>query len=309
MPDVPSLSRLDLNLLISLDALLSEKSVTRAAERLHLSQPSLSASLSRLRIHFGDQLLARRGNSYDLTPLARRLAEHTATAIDAARRVFEMQTAWDPRTSSREFSIFGSDYGFATIGRLVARLAADEAPDVRFRFLLHNQAIVEDAGQRLRAADGMVLPHGYLHGLRHTDLWRDDWLVVAAADNPVATRGMTMSDLATMPWVFTYQTRSAFTPASRQLQELGVEPHVVAVVESFLALPHFIAGTDRLGLIQRGLAHAVDSHAAVVLLEPPFEATPVLNALWWDPIHESDPEHAWLRELFARAGRMLGAGD
>ncbi|MFF2773169.1 LysR family transcriptional regulator, partial [Streptomyces bacillaris] len=66
------MSRLDLNLLIALDALLTERSVTRAAERLRLSQPALSASLSRLRIHFGDPILARRGNTYELTPLALR---------------------------------------------------------------------------------------------------------------------------------------------------------------------------------------------------------------------------------------------
>jgi hypothetical protein len=86
--DNSPLSRLDLNLLISLDALLTERSVTRAAERLHLSQPALSASLSRLRTHFGDPILARRGNTYELTPFAVRLTEHTTTALDAARRVF-----------------------------------------------------------------------------------------------------------------------------------------------------------------------------------------------------------------------------
>src|SRR5687767_408046 len=74
------LSRLDLNLPVSLGARLTERSVTRAAERLHLSQPALSASLGRLRTHFGDQILARRGNSYELTPFAVRLSEHTSTA-------------------------------------------------------------------------------------------------------------------------------------------------------------------------------------------------------------------------------------
>ena len=80
MADYPLLSRLDLNLLVALDALLTERSVTRAAERLHLSQPALSASLARLRNHFNDPILARRGNAYELTPLALRLTEHTEFA-------------------------------------------------------------------------------------------------------------------------------------------------------------------------------------------------------------------------------------
>lgn len=91
MAENSPLSRLDLNLLVSLDALLTEQSVTRAADRLHLSQPALSASLARLRTHFGDQILARRGNAYELTPFAIRLTEHTSTALEAARRVFESQ--------------------------------------------------------------------------------------------------------------------------------------------------------------------------------------------------------------------------
>ncbi|MBN9183250.1 MAG: LysR family transcriptional regulator, partial [Microbacterium sp.] len=94
MTDLALLSRLDLNLLVSLDALLTERSVTRAADRLHLSQPALSASLARLRTHFGDPILARRGNSYELTPFALRLAEHTTVALEAARRVFESQASW-----------------------------------------------------------------------------------------------------------------------------------------------------------------------------------------------------------------------
>src|SRR6478752_7841326 len=107
--DQPLLSRLDLNLLVALDALLTERSVTRAAERLHLSQPALSASLARLRNHFNDPILARRGNAYELTPLALRLSEHTTIALDAARRVFESQATWSPRDSTREFSIYGSE--------------------------------------------------------------------------------------------------------------------------------------------------------------------------------------------------------
>ncbi|MFX5785108.1 LysR family transcriptional regulator, partial [Acinetobacter baumannii] len=87
---------------------------TRAADRLHLSQPALSASLARLRVHFNDQILARRGNTYELTPFAVRLTDHTTTALEAARRVFESQASWSPAESTREFSIYGSDYGFVT---------------------------------------------------------------------------------------------------------------------------------------------------------------------------------------------------
>ena len=300
-----SLSRLDLNLLVSLDALLTERSVTRAAERLRLSQPALSASLARLRAHFNDPILARQGNSYELTPLASRLAEHTGSALDAARRVFESQAEWDPSESTREFSVYGSDYAFATIGRRVSMLAAERAPGVRFRFLLHNPQIVDDAATRLRSADGMLMPHGFLDGLPYTDLWTDGWVIVVADDNPVADRPLTMDDLAELPWVFTYQSRSAFTSATRQIQQLGIEPRVEVVVESFLSLPGFVIGTRRLGLVQAGLAEYVRAMHGLRVLAPPFEATKIHNALWWHPVHRRDPEHEWMRGLFAEAGASI----
>lgn len=305
MSDQPLLSRLDLNLLVALDALLTERSVTRAAERLHLSQPALSASLARLRTHFNDPILARRGNTYELTPLALRLTEHTTTALDAARRVFESQAIWTPHDSTREFSIYGSDYGFATIGTMVSRLAAEAAPGVRFRFMLHSPAIVDDALNRLRSVDGMVIPHGYLADLPYMDVGRDDWVVVASDTNERVGDELTMEVLGELPWVFTYQSRTAFTSAARQLQQLGIEPRVEAVVESFLALPHFIAGTNRLGLIQAGLADSASRVDGIRILEAPFDATPVVNALWWHPVHSRDPEHAWMRGIFEQAAALL----
>ena len=305
MSDRPSLSRLDLNLLVALDALLTERSVTKAAERLHLSQPALSASLSRLRTHFNDPLLARRGNAYELTPLAIRLTEHTSTALESARRVFESQADWEPASSTREFAIYGSDYAFATTGKAASLLAAERAPGVRFRFNLHTPTVIDDVETRLRSVDGLLIPHGFLTDLPYLDLWTDRWLVVAADTNERAAAGVDMTLMATSPWVFTYQSRTAFTSAARQIQQLGIEPHIEAVVESFVTLPQFVAGTSRLGLIQAGLADIALGTGGIRLYEAPFDATPLVNALWWHPVHNRDPEHAWMRQLFADAGRIV----
>lgn len=301
------LSRLDLNLLTALDALLTEQSVSRAAQRLHLSQPALSASLSRLRTHFDDPLLVRRGNAYDLSPLAVRLADHVSGTLESARRVFEIQSEWNALDSTREFSIYMSDYGMATIAPIASRLAKAEAPGIRFRFLLHNPAIVEDAAARLRYVDGIVIPHGFLTDLPFTDLWHDDWVVVASASHRAAQAGLVFDDLADAEWVFTYQTSTAFTSAGRQLQQLGFEPNIEVVVESFLALPQFVVGTNRLGMVQRATARLIQHFDDVVILEAPFDATPLSNAMWWHPVHAADPAHAWMRETLARAGQSLTA--
>ena len=303
--DHSQLARLDLNLLVALDALLTEKSVTRAAERLHLSQPALSASLARLRTHFGDQILARRGNTYELTPFALRLSEHTTTALEAARRVFETQATWSPTESTREFSIYGSDYGFVTLGTVVSRLAAERSPGVRFRFMLHNPGIVEDAATKLRSADGMVIPHGPVSDLPYLDLWHDGWLAVVDESNEAVGDALTMENMSSLPWVMTYQSRSAFTSAARQVQQLGVEPHIEVVLESFLSVGHFVSGTHRIGIVQTALAPQILRIGGLRVVPLPFDATPIVTALWWHPSHTRDPEHTWMRSLFEEAGRLV----
>lgn len=301
------LSRLDLNLLVALDALLSERSVTRAAEKLGLSQPALSASLSRLRVHFQDPILVREGNAYILSPLAVRLADQTAIALESARRVFAAHADWDASESTREFTIFGSDYSFVTVGQRVAALASERAPGVRFRFNLHNPQYVEDVAHRLRTADGLLIPHGPVDGLPYVDLFSDGWVGIVATDNPDVGDHITMKVAAASHWVFTYQSQAAFTPAGRQLHEMGIEPRIDCVVEGFLALPAFIAGTRRLGLVQARLAPFAATQPGVRVVAPPFEPTPIMNALWWHPVHDRDPDHIWMRSLFAEAGRQLAA--
>lgn len=301
MPDEPLLSRLDLNLLVALDALIAERNVTRAASRLRLSQPALSSALSRLRTHFDDPLLVRRGNQYELTPLAVRLGELTLAALESTRRVFESRARWEPASSTREFLIYGSDYALATSAPAISRAVRAEAPGVRLRFVLSSVALIEDLAPRLASADGLLLPHGVAGPLPHVDLFSDEWVVLADAGTPIPPEGLTMELVAERPWVFTYQTRAAFTSAGRQLEQLGVDPHVEAVVESFVSLPMFVEHTDRLALIQRRLAKRVQALGDVQVLELPFDATPVLNALWWHPVHDADPEHRWLRQLAAAA--------
>ena len=158
---------------------------------------------------------------------------------------------------------------------------------------------------RLRSADGLILPHGFLGDLPYADLWHDDWVIVADADNHAAERGLTLNDLAECHWVYTYQSRSAFTLVSRQLQNLGVEPVVDVVVESFVLLPEFLIGTTRLALVQARLAQKASRMGGFRVVAPPFEAAPVLTALWWHPLYTNDPEHGWIRRIFQETARGI----
>lgn len=301
------LVNLDLNLLLSLDALLQERGVTRAAQRLGLSQPTLSAALARLRRHFDDELLSRVGNTYQLTPLAVQLRQRTSVALAGVERVFDAPAIFEPLTSHREFTVLASDYGMAVVGEVLGDLLADRAPSIRLRLEQHNPEIIERASDALRTVDGLLLPHGFLFDVPHQDLFEDEWVCLVATTNDEVGEELTMTDLASLPWVLTYHGPSSFTPAGRQLQMLGVEPHVQLVVESFLALPFVIAHSNRIGLVQRHLVPRLTAGGDVRALRAPYDAVPLVEAFWWHSIHDGDPEHEWLRATFAEAGRRVSA--
>jgi DNA-binding transcriptional LysR family regulator len=302
-----NLSNLDLNLLVPLDALLRERSVTRAAASLGLSQPALSASLARLRRHFRDELLTRVGNSYELTPMAVQLRHRAEEAVISAQRVFATEPGFDPATSEREYRIVASDYPMAVLGGQVGRLLAERAPGVRLRYERLTADVVDRTPDSIRNVDAVVIPHGFLHDLPYLNLFSDTWMCLISSDNKQVGDALTMEQLEELPWVLTFHSRRQFTTVGHQLQTLGVEPRVQVVVESFLVLPFFVAGTDRIGFVQAQLVPRLTMTGDVRALPCPFDAVPVVEAMWWHPAYNADPEHAWLRRIFAEAGKSIDA--
>ncbi|MGW2725484.1 LysR family transcriptional regulator [Streptomyces sp. NPDC001492] len=298
-----NLSRLDLNLVVALRALLEERNVTRAGERIGLSQPAMSAALARLRRHFGDELLARTGNSYELTPLGVALRDRSVTACDLLERVFSSQAEFDPAAETREFTLFASDYGTAVFGAALARALHHEAPGIRLTFQHTPPSVVENPATTLSTVDGLLMPHGVIDGLPAVDLHQDRWMCLVADDNPEIGDELTLDDLARLPWAV-YQ-RPYDAPAARQLSMIGISPRVEVSVQAFQLLPPMVEGTSRVAMIQERLARSATRLAAVRVLPCPFEAVPVQEAMWWHPVHAQDAAHIWLRQKAAEVGATL----
>lgn len=300
-----NLASLDLNLLVSLEALLEERSVTRAAARVGLSQPALSAALGRLRRHFGDELLHRVGNTYELTPLAAQLLERTRTAVTSVERVFASQSDFAPARSDREFTLIISDYAMAVLGPGISTLLQRQAPSIRLIMQLLTKEAAEQASDTLRITDGIVLPHGFISDLPHQDLYRDQWVCLVSADNEAVGDSLSLAQLASLPMVMSFHRSAAFTPASKQLNILGIEPRVPLAAESFLALPFLVAGTDRIALVQKQAIRRLGPIVGVRILPCPFDVMPLVEALWWHPMHDRDPGHIWLRQFLRDAARHV----
>jgi DNA-binding transcriptional LysR family regulator len=296
---------LDLNLLTALHALLQERSVTRAAERLGLTQPTLSGTLARLRRHFNDELLYRSGNSYDLTPLGVHLAERTGVALDGVHRVFAAQPGADPATSTREFVIVTSDYGAAVAGPAIAADLSRAAPNAGLRMRQADPAPFTTASDRLRAVDAVLMPHGYFRDLPHLEVFRDRWVCVVDIGNTAIGDELTVEDLSRLPWASTSVTPATGSMGMRTLIQAGVTPSVQAVVDaSFLAVPLLVAGTDRIALLPARLVALVD-HPRLRVLECPVHVGPLVTALWWHPDYERDAEHAWFRDRIGAVAATL----
>lgn len=299
------LSGLDLNLVLSLRALLEERNVTRAGQRIGLSQPAMSAALARLRRHFDDDLLSRVGGQYELTALGRALLDRTATACDLLERVFSSRAEFVPGSEEHEFTLLSSDYAVSVFGAVLARTVHTEAPGVRLRFQRPPTDVTEETATLLSTADGLLMPHGVISGFPVVELFTDGWAFLVAESNDEVGERLTMDDLARLPWV-TYQ-RTYDAPAARQLSMLGIEPRVEVSVDSFQVLPFLVAGTRRIALVQRRLAEQLAGVAAVRVMEAPYEVVPLQEALWWHPVHTHDAAHMWLRETAARVGAELAA--
>ncbi|WP_221354340.1 LysR family transcriptional regulator [Streptomyces beigongshangae] len=298
-----NLSRLDLNLVVALRALLEERNVTRAGQRVGLSQPAMSAALSRLRRHFDDDLLARVGGHYELTALGQVLLDRASTAYDLLERLFASQADFDPAKESREFKLVASDYAVAVFGTELARAVHTEAPGIRLRFAQTPTTVVDATDTLLSTTDGLLMPHGVISDFPATDLYQDRWVFLVAEDHPDVGDRLTRQDLVRLPWV-TYQ-RTYDAPAVRQLGMQGIEPRVEVSVDSFQAMPLLVAGTRRVALIQARLARLLAPLAAVRVIEPPYAAVPLREALWWHPVHTHDAAHIWLRETAARVGSRM----
>jgi DNA-binding transcriptional LysR family regulator len=301
-----NLNSLDLNLVVALRALLEERNVTRAGQRIGLSQPAMSAALARLRRHFGDELLTRVGGRYEPTALGQALLDRTAAACELLERVFSSQATFDPAREEHTFTILASDYAVSVFGAALARTVHAEAPGIQLRFRQTPAGIDEDPGPLLSRVDGLLMPHGVIGGFPTVELFSDQWVVLVSADSREVSDRLTLDDLVRLPWASFQRTYDA--PAARQLSMLGIQPRVEVFADSFQTLPFLVAGTSRIALVQKLLADRLHEVAGVRIMEPPYEAIPLQEAFWWHPVHTHDAAHIWLRETVARVAAKASHG-
>jgi DNA-binding transcriptional LysR family regulator len=298
------LTGVDLNLLVALDALLAERSVTRAGARVSLTQPAMSHALARLRRLFDDELLVRAGREMVPTAFALGLREPLAEALAAVERTLAARPAFDPATDERTFRLYANDYVTIVLLGPLLRALADEAPGVRLEVTSTFTSFAEllrDEGLDL------VISAGDLPGseaLPSVTLFRDRFVLVGGPRARLAKR-VSRRAFEQLPYLV-YRQGEASSFADREMDARGVHRRVAATVGSFVLVPHLLAGSAMVTMLQERLMAAIGAGHGLQIARPPLALDPIIERAYWHPRSEADPAHRWLRARLAAAAGELG---
>lgn len=299
------LDKLDLNLLVVLDALLDELHVTKAAARLNLSQPATSNALQRLRQHFEDALIVSAGRQLLKTPFALEIEPDVKRLVAQSRSLANRRSHFDPGMAQRRFLICASDYTAMVLMVDVVRRLATTAPGIA----LHLHPAGEGMLERFESGgvDLLLAPPPFLtEDHPHVPLLQDDYCCVAWNGNTHIPDAPTLQDYVSAEHVAIHGFPTVVEDA--MLARLGLTRHIAVTSPSYLLMPDFVTGTQRIATLHRRLALRLASHADLKLLQPQFELPTLDLHLQWHQHQETDLGSLWLRTLLLEAAAALMAG-
>ncbi|WP_026793238.1 LysR family transcriptional regulator [Pleomorphomonas oryzae] len=302
----------DLNLLRVFDALMAERSATRAGERVGLSQPAVSAALNRLRALLDDQLFVRRGNEMVPTPRADDLCGPVREALRAIEAALGPPRGFDPATARRTFTLLGADFfSMLLMPRLFARWS-DVAPGLTWRFLDSARGDVT----RLLQDDAIDLalerPLETAEPIASAQLFVSPFALIARRGHP-ALSGVTPGDPVPLAIYcdLPHAIRSIDGTLSGMVDDALAKAGARRTVR--IALPHFesvaeaVAMTDALAAVPRQFAEAVAERLGLTLYAMPVDVPAPDVRLYWHARRNDDPAHRWLREaVMGLAGELWG---
>lgn len=291
--------QLDLNLLVALDALLTERSITAAGVRVHLTQSAMSGALSRLREFFNDELLTQVGRKMIPTPLGESLADPVRQILLQIKSTINAKPGFDPATSTRHFSVMMSDYVDTVLMSEVLRRAEAEAPRVRFNVMSNDITAPVEFLERADV-DLIIMPREYLSD-KHPllDLYTEDYACVVWSENPAIGDSISKEQYLSMGHVVLQFGRGRIPVQDEWfLTTLGVTRRIEVLAMNFNSVPQHIVGSRRIATIHRRLAQYYARYLPLKVLEPPYPLPSLTEAVQWHKLFEADSGNLWLRTLF-----------
>lgn len=291
--------RLDLNLLVALDALLEEGSVSRAADRVFISQPAMSNALAKLRAHFNDQLITQVGRRMVLTERGQALRPDVR---DILLRILELTRPvddFDPTRDHRQFKLAASDYfAVCVLPRLLHHLER-HAPAIELDVLPLSPRLSEelDRGE----LDILIVPSVYAFEVhRQQSLFEDEWVCIAWKENQRLGKTLSLKQYLELEHVVKRENHPDFPPLDELLtSRAGLVRKVAIRLSQYSLLPVSVVGTDRIATVQRGLAEQYQQWYPLSIYRCPFKTPRLHELMQWHRVNDVDLGHAWLRSAIA----------
>jgi len=301
---------LDLNLLVALDALFAEKSVTRAGERLHLSQSATSGALARLREVFRDQLLVPVGRRMVLTPVAESLVEPVRDFLLQAESILNNNPVFDPGSSTRKFRLLMSDYVEAVLMAEALPRIGQFAPGIRFEFISN---AVEGFDALDRGEIDLSIAPTIRRSSEHPSerLFEDEFTCVVWAGNTRVKSAISLDEYLSLGHVVVrFGRHQELTTFDEWFMErFGHERRIEVVTTALNLVSQLLVGTTRIATLHRRLALVHQRYLPLKLVKPPFEIATLQESMQWHKSRNRDPGTLWLRSLLKSVlgSRVRGA--
>lgn len=289
-----ALNRLDLNLLHVFDTIYREGSLTRAAKALHLTQPAVSHSLSRLRDHFDDPLFTRQGNQMIPTPLARRFLESMRPGLTQIQSAVNQFHAFDPANQRKTYSLGLRDVLESTfLPQLMQRLDAYPELEIVSRRIARREMETQLAAGKLDFAVDVLLP---VSSQTSHELLRQDRLVVLARQGHPFAERLDMESYLSAQHVLVSSRTEGPGIEDFELSRLGVQRNIRLRCQHYFAACRVVEETDQLLTMPETYARIIAERADIAIMDPPAELPSIDVHLYWHKAYEKEPALVWFRE-------------
>ncbi len=296
---------LDLNLLVVLDALLTEKNVTHAGQRIHMSQSATSGALARLRVFFHDELLILTGRSMRLTPLAQSLVKPIRDIMLQIQATVAATAEFDPATAVRKFTIMGSDYVMTVLMPDVLQRLENEAPGITFE--LRQTANTHQDLLNRGEIDFVLMPDIFTTDDHPKEiLFEDTHTCVVWNQNSLVGENISFEQYLSMghvSMVFDHGRNPSFEEWF--LKNFGYARRIEIIVPAFTLIPAMIVGTNRIATLHTRLAQLYAKYLPLRLVQFPIEIPKLAEAMQWHKYQDLDPGCIWLRGILKETAERL----
>jgi DNA-binding transcriptional LysR family regulator len=294
-----NLRRLDLNLLVTLDALLAEHSVTRAARRLNFSQPSISVHLAKLREVLGDPLLLPGPRGMRPTARADELREPLRRALEALERAVSPAQKFEPASASRLWRVAAADYAAAVVLQPALAEMRALAPNTQLAILQTAPSSLAKLAEQGEIDLALHTLEDAPDGLHRQALFAERYVLVGRLGHPRLKRRPTLAQFCELDHVIVSKEGGGFRGVTDSaLAKRGLARRVVLSVPHFLLVTSVLASSDLVAMLPSRLVRGT---RLLRVVEPPIDAPDFDMAMLWHERTHRDPGHQWLRERIAAA--------